>query len=190
VISGYANGVKSWGGNPPDWGRDTTEFPDDSAGNNCFALPGSNDYMNNQDGQDTLYAQLNWWGTSVPDPDDFEGAVSYIPFLNEEPEWIPQKIAPKEVMVSFRLLQNFPNPFNPITDIQYTLPQECKVKLVIYNVLGQKVRTLVNEHQTAGFKTVRWDGRNDKGSQISTGIYLYKLQAGEFTETKKMLLLK
>jgi hypothetical protein len=114
----------------------------------------------------------------------------YSPWLMEEPEEMPQKIVSAKYLTSFTLLQNYPNPFNPATDIQYTLPTDCEVKLVIYNILGQKVRTLVNEHQTAGFKTIRWDGKTDKGSKVSTGIYLYKLQAGEFTETKKMLLLK
>ena len=190
----YLRGVSSWRGTPPDWGRDPAEFPNSSAGDNCFELPIQWQdlvyFIKNDEGDDTLYAQLNWWGCSSIDTSKFKGAVRYIPFLHEPPDWIPQKIVSAESVSPFKLFQNYPNPFNPITDIQYALPTDCQVKLVIFNVLGQKIRTLVNEHQTRGFKNVRWDGKSDGGSEVSTGIYFYKLQAGNFTETKKMLLLK
>jgi len=96
----------------------------------------------------------------------------------------------KELPSSFSLSQNHPNPFNPHTVIQYALPQGAHVNLVIYNVLGQKVKTLVNDFQTAGFQSVEWDGTNDNGSVTSSGIYFYKLVAGDFTQTKKMVMLK
>jgi hypothetical protein len=90
----------------------------------------------------------------------------------------------------FSLSQNYPNPFNPQTVISYSLPQDAHVKLVIHNILGQKVKTLVDEHQSAGVQSVCWDGTDDKGNQVSSGVYLYKLEADEFSDMKKMLLVK
>ncbi|MGB2698008.1 MAG: dockerin type I domain-containing protein, partial [Candidatus Zixiibacteriota bacterium] len=96
----------------------------------------------------------------------------------------------KELPNEFSLSQNHPNPFNPHTLINYALPQDAKVSLVIYNVLGRKVKTLVNEYQTAGFQSAEWDGTNDNGSVTSSGIYFYKLVAGDYNQTKKMVMLK
>jgi len=90
----------------------------------------------------------------------------------------------------YSLLQNYPNPFNPQTVIQYALPHDCEVQITIYNILGQKVRTLVNEYQEAGYKRVVWDSRNDTGEEVASGIYFYKIKAGEFTDSKKMVILK
>ena len=92
---------------------------------------------------------------------------------------------------AFALADNFPNPFNPATTIKYALPQAADVELTVYNVLGQPVRTLVAEHQSAGRYVVEWDATNDSGHSLSSGMYFYRLQAGEeFLEIKKMLLLK
>jgi hypothetical protein len=90
----------------------------------------------------------------------------------------------------FALGQNYPNPFNPTTQIQYDVPKASDVKIVVYNILGQPVRTLVNETKDAARYTITWDGKNDNGMPVSTGVYIYKIQAGEFSATKKMNLLK
>ncbi len=90
----------------------------------------------------------------------------------------------------FELEQNFPNPFNPQTIIRYELRKAQAVTLVIYNTLGQQVRTLVDDYQTAGSYTVTWDGTSSTASQVSSGIYFYRLQAGDYSETRKMTLLK
>ncbi len=92
---------------------------------------------------------------------------------------------------AFALATNYPNPFNPATTIQYALPQSADVQLTVYNVVGQVVRTLVAEHQSAGRYLVAWDATNDNGQSLSAGIYFYRLQAGgEFHAVRKMLLLK
>jgi hypothetical protein len=91
---------------------------------------------------------------------------------------------------SFRLVQNHPNPFNPYTAIQYDLPMDCEVALVVYNVRGHKVRTLVKKSQSAGSKSVTWNGLDDDGSPVSSGVYFYRMTAGSFTEVKKMILLR
>jgi hypothetical protein len=97
-----------------------------------------------------------------------------------------QKTKPQD----FSLSQNYPNPFNPQTSIRYALPYEAHVKLVIYNVLGEKVKTLVNERQSAGYKMEWWDGKDDKGGPVASGIYFYRLEADKFSEIKKMMLVK
>jgi hypothetical protein len=91
---------------------------------------------------------------------------------------------------SFFLSHNYPNPFNPETQIDYALPRNCNVNLTIYNILGQKLKTLVDELQKAGFKTVHWDGKDDQGEEVASGIYFYRLKAGDYFETKKMVLLR
>lgn len=94
--------------------------------------------------------------------------------------------APKQ----FALLQNFPNPFNPTTMIRYDLPHNARVRLVIYNLLGKKVRTLVDADETAGEKRVIWSGANDAGEKLSSGVYVYRLEAGSFIAMRKLVLLK
>ena len=126
----------------------------------------------------------NDYGTGVI---NIAGAVEY---------WkeIKQKSQPALVPQEFRLGQNFPNPFNASTTIRYQVKlspsTDQKVSLIIYNVLGQNVRTLVAESQPAGFFTVIWDGTDQKGERVASGLYFYRLEAGEFTQTRKMALLK
>ena len=90
----------------------------------------------------------------------------------------------------FSLHQNYPNPFNPITSMRYDLPNDGLVNITIYDMMGRIVKTLVNGSQTAGFKSVQWNATNDKNEPVSVGLYLYSIQAGEFRQTKKMVLLK
>ena len=85
----------------------------------------------------------------------------------------------------FALNQNFPNPFNSVTTIQYELPKNVLVNITVYNALGQKVTTLVNETKSAGFHWIHWHT-----SSIGSGVYCYTIQAGDFTQTKKCLILK
>jgi hypothetical protein len=91
---------------------------------------------------------------------------------------------------SYRLSQNYPNPFNPRTHISYQLPQNGHVTLAVYNVMGQRVRELLDWEQTAGEHVVTWDGLDDAGRPVASGIYFYQLVTGEFVQTRKMLLLK
>jgi flagellar hook assembly protein FlgD len=91
---------------------------------------------------------------------------------------------------AFSLSQNYPNPFNPETIIKYALPEGGYVELTIYNLLGQKVKTLVSQYQNAGYKTVRWNGRDEKGNEIASGVYFYKIETPKYSETKKMVSLR
>jgi hypothetical protein len=95
-------------------------------------------------------------------------------------------LAPKE----FYLSQNYPNPFNPTTTISYGLPVASHVKIDIFNIMGQKVLDLVDEEQTAGFKQVIWNGKDNSGEAVSSGLYFYRIDTKGFVQTKKMLMLK
>ena len=90
----------------------------------------------------------------------------------------------------FALKQNYPNPFNPSTQIQYALPSETRVVISIYDITGRKVRTLVNEVQSPGYKNVMWNATNEIGRPVSAGMYIYSIQAGDFIQNKKMVLMK
>ncbi len=96
----------------------------------------------------------------------------------------------KVIPTAFALYPNYPNPFNPTTNISFALPVDSKVSLKLYNVAGQLVRTLVNETMPAGNHTVTWDGSNSNGEKVASGIYFYKLNAGDFSKTMKMVMTK
>lgn len=98
-----------------------------------------------------------------------------------EPDFIP---------LEFSLSQNYPNPFNPVTQIRYTLPQLANVSLKIYDILGREVKTLVNREQAPGAYRIEWNGTNNYGVQVSSGMYIYRVVAGKFVQTKKMMFLK
>ena len=102
----------------------------------------------------------------------------------------PAVLKTEDTPLVFSLSQNVPNPFNPETIISYALPQSEQVKLVIYNVLGQEIRTLVNAFKPAGRYRVVWNSRDDFGRSVSSGVYFYQITAGEFLDTRKMLILK
>lgn len=105
--------------------------------------------------------------------------------------FVPSEVAGTELLPGeFSLAQNAPNPFNPQTRIDYDIPKATNVRLEIYNVLGQHVKTLVDEFQEPGSKSVIWDGRDNSGSMVASGIYFYRMDAGEFSLTRKMMMLK
>ncbi|MFQ5707617.1 MAG: FlgD immunoglobulin-like domain containing protein [bacterium] len=111
--------------------------------------------------------------------DDFEGIVTDV-----------EEFGPDGVPSTFALQQNYPNPFNPETTILYQLASTQKVQLRIYNVLGQLVRSLVDKQEPAGEHRVIWNGKNEKGISVPSGLYIYELKAGDFVGTKKMIFLK
>ena len=95
-----------------------------------------------------------------------------------------------EVPATYSLMQNYPNPFNPGTTIRYQLPEQQFVKIEIFNSLGEVVNTIVNQNQTAGEYSINWNGRNSSGQSLASGIYIYRIKAGSFVDSKKMMLLK
>lgn len=98
--------------------------------------------------------------------------------------------AQPSVPYTFALKQNYPNPFNPATKIAYSVERKTDVNISIYNILGQKVNTLVNETKQPGIYSVDWPGTDQNGTQVASGIYFYKMTAGDFIQTRKMLLMR
>jgi hypothetical protein len=95
-----------------------------------------------------------------------------------------------EVVDNYKLINNYPNPFNPVTTLRYDLPENVHVNITIYDMLGRQIKNLINQTQDVGYRSVRWNATDDYGKPVSAGIYLYQIQAGEFVQTKKMVLLK
>ncbi len=96
----------------------------------------------------------------------------------------------RQIPLTFSLKQCYPNPFNPLTTVEYTLPQSSEVELIIFNTLGQQIRTLVSQVQNAGSYKIVWDGTDNQGTAVSSGIYIYRIKAGNFSSCKKMSFLK
>ena len=126
-----------------------------------------------------LYLQFE--GEGLP-----EGEVRVIHAILNEEEMDVESAIPDV----FALSPNYPNPFNPLTTIKYQLPEDVHVRISIYNILGQKVRSLVNGDMQAGYYSVEWDSRDGRGIHVASGIYFYRIEAGTFVQTRKMLLIK
>ncbi len=97
---------------------------------------------------------------------------------------------PPELPVDYLLSQNYPNPFNPTTNIKFAIPQAGNVKIAVYNLLGQEVRTLVSSYVDRGTGVVSWDGRDNNGKMASTGMYIYRMTSGSFVQSLKMMFMK
>jgi hypothetical protein len=95
-----------------------------------------------------------------------------------------------DIPEEYALAQNYPNPFNPTTQIQFSIPEQANVTLTIYDITGREVTKLVNEALGTGMYTATWDGRNANGQLVSSGVYLYRIQAGSFVQTKRMVFIK
>lgn len=115
-------------------------------------------------------------------------------FSTALPKIIPDEESDEETLIGipddYLLEQNYPNPFNPSTTIRFALPEAASVSLTIYNIRGQLVKTLVNGSLEAGYHQVQWDGSSELGEKVSSGLYFYRLESGDFQQVKKMLLVK
>jgi hypothetical protein len=106
-------------------------------------------------------------------------------------EVITEVEQPHELLpTDFRLEQNFPNPFNPTTRIRFALPQKSKVRLTLYDTLGREVITLVNDERQAGIYAIDWNGLDSAGQRAGSGVYFFRIEAGEFVQTRKLTLIK
>jgi len=112
---------------------------------------------------------------------DFDGTAAYSDEIEVVVDLTPD---------NFELSQNYPNPFNPSTTIQFQVPKASDVNVIVYDMLGQAVKSLFDGQVQAGKYTVEWDGTNNAGSKMSSGSYIYRMTAGEFVEAKEMILLK
>ncbi len=137
-----------------------------------------------------LLAVGNFYGSSGPDTNKFYGrsAIAYTPWLTIDP--FPKQGSPLLENLAFSLSPAFPNPFNPSTTIKFTLPEPGFTSVAIYNILGQKIATIVNGYLQSGEHTYTWDGRNQLNEPVSSGLYICRIESGQFTESRKMTLLR
>jgi len=132
----------------------------------------------------------NWWGTQWVDP-TFEKYYMYRGVvLSDQTSVGIEDIGPAELPTTFSLAQNYPNPFNPSTTIEYTLPIATHIKIEIFDVLGKKVANLVDLDQKAGLHSIIWNGRDEHGNSVGSGVYFYKVSTPEYAQIMKMILIK
>jgi hypothetical protein len=144
----------------------------DAAGNS--ETPSSYSYMD----EDVTVGQTYYYQLA---DEDYEGNLRYHGVVFASASTVPG---------SYALLPNYPNPFNPTTAIGYQTPEAGHVTLTIYNVVGQEVRTLVDAHQDAGSYTIMWDSKDNNGQHLNSGVYFCTMKAGDFSDTRKMVLMK
>jgi len=137
-------------------------------------LPGE-DWM----GDTIINVNPSYYGGNSPDMGTYESPFTGLLALNG--------IGLPDV---FALHANYPNPFNPVTTIGYTLSEEATINITVYDITGKIVNNLVNNYKSSGYNSIQWNATNDKGAPVSAGLYLYTIQAGEFRQTRKMVLLK
>ncbi len=157
--------------------------------------------QNTFNGHSSLWPHFGFGDATIIDSLQFEWSsgivqtltsVSVNQFLTVQEDTALTRInvGPPSVVSEFRLYQNYPNPFNPATTIEYSLPAPFHVTLKVFDLLGHKVKTLVNENQKVGPKEIHWDGRNQSNQEVASGIYIYRLIAGAFVQSRKMILLR
>ena len=132
------------------------------------------------------FAVLNWYVENITDSYSFYSDTSQLCVDRSNLSFIKNDFIP----YYYTLHQNNPNPFNPVTILRYDLPEDAMVNITIYDMMGRNIKTLINQTQDPGYKSIIWDATNDQGQLVSAGIYLYQIQAGEYISTKKMVLLK
>jgi hypothetical protein len=142
-----------------------------------------------------ISTETNFYSDNVNQSGEFEYWVTAVDVSGNESDpsnaaMVTLGVEEGVIPMEFALLQNYPNPFNPSTQIMYTLPKTSAVEIVIYDMLGSKVRTLFSGSQDAGYKNVLWNATNEKGDPVSAGMYIYTIEANGFFASKKMILLK
>ncbi len=134
----------------------------------------------------SYYFRISYNKLCPPYPTCIEDYVGYQDTTNCDQISIMDETFP----FTYKLHSAYPNPFNPVTTLRYDLPEDALVNITIYDMMGRQVKTLINDQQTAGYRSLQWNAANDAGSPVSAGLYLYTIEAGEFRQAKKMILLK
>jgi hypothetical protein len=138
-------------------------------------------------------ADYNYWGDACPPESWFEGPVDYTPWTDEEHggTYTECTAVPEGTNARAYAGENFPNPFNPTTAIRYVVPAPGGfVRLTVYDLRGRKVRTLVDGEKGAGEHRAIWEGRDDAGRDVASGVYFYRMEIGDYRAERKMVLLK
>ena len=185
--------VVSESGKPIDWDN-SSNFPTNVSNNLIYSFPDNiqdlydeSNLISNplfcdiQNGDFRVAENSPAVGSGVDDTNIGALGVGCGEILSIDKEFLPE---------IFVLHQNYPNPFNPATSLKYDLAEDGLVNITIYDMMGRVVKTLVNSSQTAGFKSVQWNATNDRNEPVSAGLYIYLIQAGLYTDSKKMILVK
>ncbi|HXF48737.1 MAG TPA: T9SS type A sorting domain-containing protein, partial [Verrucomicrobiae bacterium] len=177
--------------NPADSGFNTISSTSGASG---WKYIKDNDYCSGC-GTPTIKAEWNCYNIDIPQSSRFSPNVDYNPYDNGCCTWCRLAVGEEENEITVNrpteLLQNYPNPFNPTTLIQFNLEKPERVNLEIFNILGQKVRTiLAGEEFSAGPYAFLWDGKDEKGRGLSSGAYFYRLSTPTYSKTHKMMLVK
>ena len=125
---------------------------------------------------------------SIEPGEDYRYRVLYV--VDEETRVLFETDTITTPALPLSLFQNYPNPFNPITRIRYYLPSRVRIRLEIYDVVGRRITRLVDSTKDKGYHVVEWDGKNNSGHPVSSGLYFYRLSAGKRTISKKLILLR
>ncbi|MBD3349325.1 MAG: T9SS type A sorting domain-containing protein [Candidatus Eisenbacteria bacterium] len=151
-------------------------------------------YVKDQSGvQDSVSAEANWWRSPEKpyfDESRFYGPVNWRPDLENDPDGREGTDGQDAEAPRLRLVQNRPNPFNPTTTVRYSIPTGSAVKLVVYDLAGREVRSLIDGPRSAGWHEVVWDGRNDHGERVASGVYFLRLENRHSILSRKVVLLK
>jgi Zn-dependent metalloprotease len=193
------DGGTSWTIIDPD-----VAYPEDAASTGNAGIPGERCYSGHIQGfWEQVFFDLSAYGTT--EGQDImirfhfgsDGSVQYPGwYVDDVVLWnagLPTSVDGSDIVSvpdKFEVFQNYPNPFNPKTMIKYALPSECNVEVAVFNATGQKVRTLFSGRQSAGYKSLTWDGDDDAGRAVASGIYFYKVTADEKSHVSKMILMK
>lgn len=142
----------------------------------------------------TLMAELNWWGTSSPSSKKFYGDVDYSPCLSSDPGThyaLPAVVATTRGPAAPYTLQSYPNPFNPRTTIEYGVSEPgTRVRIAVYDISGRVVRVLVDAARPVGHHAAVWDGTDDAGQAVASGVYFSEAAIGDFRESRKLVVLR
>ncbi len=194
------DGGASWVVVTPEGG-----YPEDAAYSGNAGIPGEPCYSGHDQGfWEQVRVDLSSFGSAGGTSMMFrwhfgsDGSVQYPgPYIDDVVIWDATRAMtdvddgiPFAKPNTYALKQNRPNPFNPVTEIQFAIPEAGNVRLEVYNLQGQLVKTLVNEARSAGFWSATWDGTNNNGEQVSSGVYFYRIDCNDFGETRKMIILK
>lgn len=190
-VTGNGVGISAFDSSDPDLGNSGGSDP----GNNTIHSSTSF-HVANWTTALTLKAEGNFWNNTYspcfPHASKISGSVDYDPSLCSDPQAYVISLTPKDDLpISFGLSQNYPNPFNPVTVIQYQVPSPgSQVTITLYNVIGQLVIELVHEVKAAGYYDVTWNGTDEHGASVASGVYLLRMRGRDFEETRKIVFMK
>jgi len=186
-------------GKPADYGMEIGIYDDDLCVGSAViieSLDYDNSYLSMIVGRDdpTTWEKDGYTPGSQINVRIFDGDSEYVAetenIVFESQGTAVMSVNVNTLPANYKLYANYPNPFNPITTISYDLAKEGEVSLIVYNILGEIVTTMVSGYQEAGSYQVIWDATNDTGDNVASGVYFFKLQAGDFIQLNKAILLK